>query len=155
MFLPAAIVNVLPPPVAAVVVAVAAPPAVSAGSSLTPAQRMPPPGPPSAPAGGARRRLAVRTHEVPQGGRVHNSFASPDLPGTSCSPSSPDTPRLAPRRLQPVSLQFSAGAAPVSDEEAEADGRDESVRDRGSRGDERRGGTDPEGGEGEDEGGRE
>ena len=149
MFLPAAIANILPPPVAAVVVAVAAPPAVSAGSSLTPAQRMPPPGPPSAPAGGARRRPAARTRAVPQGG-VPSNFASPDLPGASCSTSSPNTPRLS-SRLQPVALRFTAEAAPGDDE---TDGGSEGVRDRGSRGDERRGGEDPEGGEGEGEGGR-
>ena len=90
---------------------------------------------------------------IPQGGGASN-FASPDLPVASCSSSSPDTPRLV-TRLQPVSLQFSAIAAPVIDEGAETDGGDEDGRDRGSRGDERRGGVDPEGGEGEGEGGSE
>ena len=96
----------------------------------------------------------MRTHAVPQGGGVRSNFASPDLPGASCSSTSPDTPRLV-TRLQPVSLQFSAGAPPVVDEGAEIDGGDEGMRDRGSRGDERRGREDPEGGEGEGEGGRE
>ena len=90
---------------------------------------------------------------IPQGGGASN-FASPNLPVASCSSSSPDTPRLV-TRLQPVALQFSARAAPVVDEGAVTDGGDESVRDRGSRGDERRGGVDPEGGEGEGEGGSE
>ena len=54
-----------------------------------------------------------------------------------------------------MSLQFSARAAPVVDEGAVTDRGDEIVRDRGSRGDERRGGVDPEGGEGEGEGGSE
>ena len=150
LFLPvAAVVNVLPPPAAAVIVVAAAPPAVSAGSSVTPVQRAPPPGPPSPPAGGARRRPA-RTQADPHGGD-DSSFASPDLPGASCSSSSPDTPRLG-MRLQPVVLRFHAEAAPGTDA---TDGGSEGVRDRGSRGDERRGREDPEGGEGEGEGGRE
>ena len=90
----------------------------------------------------------MRTRAVPQGG-VPSSFASPDLPGASCSTPSPSTPRLF-ARLQPVSLRFPAEAAG----DDEVDGGSEGVRDRGSRGDERRGGRDPEGGEGEDEGGR-
>ena len=149
MFLPVAIANVLPPPVAAVVVAAATPPVVSAGISLTPAQHMPPPGPPSAPVVVPRRRPA-RTRMEPRG-RGPSSYASPALPGASCSPSSPDTPRLG-MRLQPVSLRFSAAAAPSS---GETDEGSEGERDRGSRGDERRGREDPEGGEGEGEGGRE
>ena len=150
LFLPvAAVVNVLPPPAAAVIVVAAAPPAESAGSSFTPEQRAPPPGPPSPPAGGARRRPA-RTQADPQGASS-SSFASPDLPGVSCSSSSPDTPRLG-MRLQPVVLQFSAEAAPGTDE---TDGGIEGVRERGGRGGERRGREEPEGGEGEGEGGRE
>ena len=54
-------------------------------------------------------------------------------------------------RLQPVLLRFSAEAAPGTDE---TDGGSEGVRERGSRGDERRGREDPEGGEGEGDGGR-
>ena len=92
----------------------------------------------------------MRTHAVPQGG-ARSNFASPDLPGASCSASSPDTPRLV-TRLQPVSLRFPPEAVPSVDE---TDGGSEGVRDRGSRGDERRGGVDPEGGEGEGEGGSE
>ena len=91
----------------------------------------------------------MRTRAIPQGGGL-SSFASPDLPGASCSTPSPSTPRLL-TRLQPVSLRFPAEAASGDDE---VDGGSEGVRDRGSRGDERRGGRDPEGGEGGDEGGR-
>ena len=54
-------------------------------------------------------------------------------------------------RLQPVSLRFPAAATPGTDE---TDRGSEGVRVRGSRGDERRGREDPEGGEGEGEGGR-
>ena len=52
-------------------------------------------------------------------------------------------------RQQPVALQFSGASVSEDDE-----GGSESVRERGSRGDERRGGRDPEGGEGGGEGGR-
>ena len=89
----------------------------------------------------------------PQGGGAGN-FASPDLPIASCSSSSPDTPRLV-TRLQPVSLQFVTRAAPVVNEGVVADGGDITVRDRGSRGEERRGGVDPKGEEGEGDGGSE
>ena len=86
----------------------------------------------------------MRTRAIPQG-RDLSSFASPNLPGASCSTPSPSTPRLF-ARLQPVSLRFPAEAASGDDE---VDGGSEGVRDRkqgrreegrkGSRGGRRRG----------------
>ena len=84
----------------------------------------------------------MRTRAIPQG-RDLNSFASPNLPGASCSTPSPSTPSLL-ARLQPVALSYSAGAASGDDE---VDGGSEDVRDRGGRGEEveeRRGERNPE-----------
>ena len=72
-----------------------------------------------------------------------DSSASPSLPSTSRSSTSPITPSR-PTRQRPVVLRFSDASV----------GEEESVRERGDRGDERRGGRDTEGGERGDEGGR-
>ena len=77
-----------------------------------------------------------------------DSSASPSFPSTSHSSTSPITPSR-PTRQRPVVLRFSAASVGEEDE-----GGSESVRERGDRGDERRGGRDPEGGERGDEGGR-
>ena len=109
----------------------------------TPPQELRPPGPPLVSPGARRRPSRPRAfYESP------SNSASPSFPSTSCSSTSPSTPSL-PRRQQPVALQF-----PGASESEEDEGENESTLERGSRGDERRGGRDPEGGEGGDEGGR-
>ena len=108
-----------------------------------PQQRGPPPFFPGASRRGLRRRpRAFAQEESP------NSSASPSFPSTSRSSASPTTPSQ-PIRQQPVVLRFHdlSGSEDV-------EGGSEIVRERGNRGDERRGGRDPEGGERGDEGGR-
>ena len=83
----------------------------------------------------------MRTRAIPQG-RDFSSFASPNLPGTSCSTPSPSTPNLL-AMLLPVALRYSAGASGNEEDE----GGSEGVRDRGGRGEEveeRRGERNPE-----------